>query len=157
MTTTTHPRPRRRLPRGPGSATRSAAPPRPVLIVDDDQGIRETLRMALEEEGYEVREAEDGAEALAALRRSAQPLVALLDLRLPRLTGDALLRRIAREKRLRARHVFLLVTANRETLTPINLRLLQRMGVEVIAKPFDLNDLLALVAQAAHSLEGAAS
>lgn len=108
--------------------------------------------MALEDEGYEVREAEDGAEALAALRRSAQPLLALLDLRLPRLTGDALLRRIAREKRLRARHAFLLVTANHETLSPRNLRLFQRMGVGVIAKPFDLTDLLARVALTAGRL-----
>ena len=153
MTTTTHPRPRARLPRNPASsAPRSTTPRHRILIVDDDQSVRETLRMALEEEGYEVREAEDGAEALAALRRSAQPLLALLDLRLPRLTGDALLRRIAREKRLRARHAFLLVTANHETLSPMNLRLFQRMGVGVIAKPFDLDDLLARVALTAGRL-----
>lgn len=153
MTTTTHPRPRARRPRDSAPrAPRATTPCRRILIVDDDQSVRETLRMALEDEGYEVREAEDGAEALAALRRSAQPLLALLDLRLPRLTGDALLRRIAREKRLRARHAFLLVTANHETLSPRNLRLFQRMGVGVIAKPFDLTDLLARVALTAGRL-----
>ncbi|MDE3229296.1 MAG: response regulator [Chloroflexota bacterium] len=153
MTTTTHPRPRARRPRDSAPrAPRTTTPCRRILIVDDDQSVRETLRMALEDEGYEVREAEDGAEALAALRRSAQPLLALLDLRLPRLTGDALLRRIAREKRLRARHAFLLVTANHETLSPRNLRLFQRMGVGVIAKPFDLTDLLARVALTAGRL-----
>lgn len=129
----------------------------PILIVDDDQDIRETLRMALEDEGYEVREAEDGARALSLLRQSAQPLVVLLDLRLPRLNGDALLRRVDRKEHLPAQHTFVLVTANREQLSPMSLRLLRRMDVAVVAKPFDLSDLLDLVAHAADSLEGAAS
>ncbi len=128
---------------------------RSILIVDDDQSIRETLRMALEDEGYTVCEAGDGAEALDILRASAQPLVTLLDLRLPRMTGDALLRRIQRKEYLSARHIFLMVTANREQLSPASLRLLQRMHVSVIPKPFELDDLLDRVALAAEALEDA--
>lgn len=154
MTTTTHPTySRQRLSHAQFvTAPRAIAPRGHILIVDDDQSVRETLRLALEEEGYAVREAEDGAEALAALRRSEQPLVTLLDLRMPRLTGDALLRRIARDKNLRARHAYLLLTANHETLSAASQRLLQRMGVGVIAKPFDLDDLLARVAAVARTL-----
>lgn len=128
----------------------------PILIVDDDQDIRETLRIALEDEGYEVREAEDGARALSLLRQSSESLVVLLDLRLPRMTGDALLRRVNRKEHLPVQHTFLLVTASREQLSPVNLRLLQRMDVAIVAKPFDLNDLLDQVAHAADTIESAA-
>lgn len=123
-----------------------------ILLVDDDQDIRETLRIALEEEGYEVDEAEDGAEALDLLRQSRQPLVVVLDQRMPRLTGDALLRYVNKKEHLPARHTFVLVTANRELLSPVSLRMLQRMDVPVVDKPFELDDLLNLVAHAADSL-----
>lgn len=136
--------------------TRAMSPHPHILIVDDDQDIRETLRLALEDEGYEVYEAEDGAEALNMLRKSAQPFVVVLDLRMPRLTGDALLRRVSKKEHLPAQHTFLLVTANHELLSPVSMRLLERMDVPVVAKPFDLNNLLDLVARAADTLGGAA-
>lgn len=163
MTTSVRQRPQRRtrsdvvfMPHNAAPLSARVRAPCSILIVDDDQSIRETLRMALEDEGYTVYEARDGAEALDILRASAQPLVALLDLRLPRMTGDALLRRIQRKERLPARHTFLMVTANREQLSPASLRLLQRMHVSVIPKPFELDDLLARVARAADELADAA-
>ncbi len=125
---------------------------RHILIVDDDQDVRDTLRMALEDEGYQVYEAEDGAVALDLLRRTMTPHVVVLDLRMPRLTGDALLQRVSNHERLPARHTFLLVTANHEQLSPVSLRLLERMRVPVAPKPFDLEELLDLVAQAADML-----
>lgn len=131
--------------------TRAMSQPH-ILVVDDDQEIRETLRQALEDEGYEVYEAEDGAEALDILRESVLPFVVVLDLRMPRLTGDALLRRVNRKEHLPAQHTFLLVTANHELLSPVSLRLLERMDVPVVAKPFDLDHLLDLVARAADTL-----
>ncbi|HEX8997492.1 MAG TPA: response regulator [Ktedonobacterales bacterium] len=138
--------------RSPHAAQPMARPH--ILLVDDDQDIRTTLRVALEEEGYEVEEAEDGLEALDLLRHSLQPLVVILDLRMPRLTGDALLRRVDRKEHLPAQHTYVLVTANRELLSSVSLRLLQRMDVPVIAKPFDLDDLLDHVAQAERTLRG---
>lgn len=126
-----------------------------VLLVEDDQDIRDTLRMALEDEGYEVSVAEDGIEALNLLRRSLTPLVVALDLRMPRLNGDALLRHLNKREHLPAQHTYLLVTANRELLSAASLRLLKRMDVPVVSKPFDLNDLLDLVARAADALGAA--
>lgn len=120
-----------------------------VLLVEDDADLRETLRIALEDEGYAVSEAEDGLEALAMLRTSVTPLIVVLDLRLPRLNGDALLRRVTMYERLPAQHSYLLVTASRELLTPASLRLLKRMDVRIIPKPFELDDLLRLVSDAA--------
>src|SRR4051812_35842661 len=68
-------------------------PPRPewrrvnsLLFIEDDDQIRLALRMALEDEGYRVREAPDGASGLAAFAEREADLV-LLDLRLPDMSG----------------------------------------------------------------------
>src|SRR6266702_1300294 len=58
----------------------------PILIVDDDAGIRTTMTRILEDEGYEVYSAADGLEALAALD-GLLPALILLDLTMPRMDG----------------------------------------------------------------------
>lgn len=63
-----------------------------VLLVDDDAGVRYTLREILESAGLEVEEAADGADALARLEESAFQLV-ITDLRMPRIDGLELLKR----------------------------------------------------------------
>ena len=57
-----------------------------ILVVDDDEGVRRTLARVLRDEGYSVRSAADGAEALEVANHSAPDLV-LLDLRLPDRSG----------------------------------------------------------------------
>ncbi len=57
-----------------------------VLVVDDEDSIRESLRMILEYEGYRVREAANGSEALEAVRRSP-PEAVLLDIKMPEMDG----------------------------------------------------------------------
>jgi CheY-like chemotaxis protein len=59
---------------------------RPVLIVDDDAGLRQLLRRMLEPEGYTVLEAENGRAALERLRDSS-PGAILLDLMMPEMDG----------------------------------------------------------------------
>src|SRR6516165_4584281 len=58
-----------------------------VLVVDDDDAIRETLRSVLEDAGYTVVEDHDGLAAVQRLRRSRTPMVVLLDLMMPGLDG----------------------------------------------------------------------
>ncbi len=58
----------------------------PLLFIEDDDQIRLALRMALEDEGYQVHEAPDGASGLAAFAEREPDLV-LLDLRLPDMSG----------------------------------------------------------------------
>jgi len=58
----------------------------PVLVVDDDEGLRELIRRILEREGYRVVEAENGRAALARIRE-APPGVILLDLMMPEMDG----------------------------------------------------------------------
>jgi DNA-binding response OmpR family regulator len=57
-----------------------------LLFIEDDDGIRLALSMALEDEGYDVRQAPDGEAGLAEFRRNPPDLV-LLDLRLPDMSG----------------------------------------------------------------------
>ena len=59
---------------------------RPVLVVDDDAGLRQLLRRMLEPEGYAVVEAENGRVALERLRE-VSPSVILLDLMMPEMDG----------------------------------------------------------------------
>lgn len=64
-----------------------------LLFIEDDDQIRLALRLALEDEGYEVREAADGSSGLAAFAEQEPDLV-LLDLRLPDLSGFEVCRTI---------------------------------------------------------------
>lgn len=119
-----------------------------VLVVDDDDEIRASLRFALEDAGYVVLEEADGGPALDQLRASGRGLVVLLDLELPHVSGLDVLATVAASPTLVARHAFLLLTAKAETLDAATVRLLEFLGVPVVAKPFDLDRLLARVAQA---------
>ncbi len=58
-----------------------------ILIVDDDDDIRQTLRDVLEDEGYAVVEAKNGQEALDQLRQAQKVCVVLLDLMMPVMDG----------------------------------------------------------------------
>jgi CheY-like chemotaxis protein len=126
-----------------------------ILVVDDDRSIRETLRVVLQEEGYTVSEAEDGKVALRILQASKEPMVVLLDLRMPVLDGAGVLAFVAEDQRLSSLHAFLLITANRDTINDKTdggktERLLQQLQVMVIPKPFDLDRLIDIVAATAH-------
>src|SRR5262249_48371660 len=123
-----------------------------VLIVDDDWAIRETLRTALEEEGYAVAEAGDGARALELLYTSPLPCIVLLDLRMPVLDGPGVLAVVAADGRLATRHVYTIITANLDTVPRARAALRGRLSVPVIPKPFDLEVVLDAVAQAAGEL-----
>jgi CheY-like chemotaxis protein len=60
----------------------------PILVVEDDEDIREAVQDALERRGYRVLVAADGRQALAALRGSDPlPAVILLDLTMPVMSG----------------------------------------------------------------------
>ncbi|MBD3162215.1 MAG: response regulator, partial [Candidatus Eisenbacteria bacterium] len=64
-----------------------------VLVVDDDEAIRDSCRQTLERSGYEVETVCDGAEALRAIH-ARRPDLVLLDLRMPGLDGTEFLQRL---------------------------------------------------------------
>jgi CheY-like chemotaxis protein len=74
------------------------ARPRRILVVDDDDDFRTSVIMLLEEEGWEVREARHGAEALALLGKW-HPSVMLLDWRMPVMDGGEVLKHLERHPR----------------------------------------------------------
>ncbi|MBV9190301.1 MAG: response regulator [Betaproteobacteria bacterium] len=78
------------------AGTKSSAPVRNVLVVEDNEDARETLRRMLELGGHHVRTAADGASGLEAVR-SAPPEIALIDIGLPEMDGYELARRIRSE------------------------------------------------------------
>lgn len=59
----------------------------PVLVVEDEPDIRDLMVAVLESEGYAVRSAAHGADALAQLRVGSPPCVILLDLMMPVMDG----------------------------------------------------------------------
>jgi two-component system, OmpR family, KDP operon response regulator KdpE len=68
-----------------------------IMLVDDDEDVREAVSSALTEAGYDVVVAREGAEALDALRNSSAPHLILLDLTMPRMTGVEFRRRLLAE------------------------------------------------------------
>lgn len=125
----------------------------PVLVVDDDDSIRETLRFALEEEGYEVFEAKSGAEALDILPKASLRFVVLLDHILGDIDGVSVIRQLAQRLSQQSQHMYVLVTASAavETLEQ-ELRDLPLAPVSVIRKPFDIDTLFAAVRDASMKL-----
>lgn len=128
-----------------------------VLVVDDDETIRDMLRFLLEEEGYTVYEAADGEAALARLRAHPCEMVVLLDLNLPDLDGASVLTAIVAEPSLAARHAFLLMTADDGMARPALAALLVALGMRVVTKPFGIARILAAVARAARTLDAPAT
>ena len=60
---------------------------RPILIIEDDDAIRETVEEALRAEGFAVDGVSDGAKALKLIRGGARPGLVLLDLMMPGMDG----------------------------------------------------------------------
>jgi excisionase family DNA binding protein len=75
---------------GPGGSTQQGPL---VLIVDDDEGVREYVRVNLEMEGYAVREAGSAEEGLGVLEEVSPDLI-LLDVMMPEVDGWEMLRRV---------------------------------------------------------------
>jgi CheY-like chemotaxis protein len=116
-----------------------------VLVVDDDPDIRQVLREALEDAGYEVLEAPDGAVGLQLLARAEEALVTLVDYRMPQMDGYTLLRAVTDGGAELRRHAYVLVTANRAHLPPAFKQLLASYHIPIVDKPFDLDTMLTMV------------
>src|SRR5215469_14787260 len=120
-----------------------------LLIVDDNEAIRDSIRILLESSGYTTIEAGNGNDALALLRESSKPLVVLLDDRMPDLSGEEVLRAVLRDRQLRRRHTFILLSGLPHLSRRLRLqRMLQALAIEVVTKPFDVADLEEAVVRA---------
>jgi CheY-like chemotaxis protein len=116
-----------------------------VLVVDDDTAIRETLRLILEDAGYEVIEASTGSQALGLLRSSPNRLIVLLDLIMPDGDGGAVLRAVAADIVLSHRHGYAVMTAGSERAIESLAPMLAPMHSVTMRKPFDIDQVLEVV------------
>jgi two-component system, chemotaxis family, chemotaxis protein CheY len=109
-----------------------------ILIVDDDESIRQIVRICLTDEGYEVVEASNGQVALNRLSEFVPNLI-LLDLRMPVMDGWEFARRYEEIPGPHAPVVAFVAALNAEQ----DCADLDAAGI--LAKPFDLDDLLRAV------------
>jgi CheY-like chemotaxis protein len=107
-----------------------------VLVVDDDDDIRETLRACLEEEGFLVRTARNGLEALAQLDEEPPPGLILLDLMMPEMNGWEVLEQLRSDRARAAIPVAVMSGSHRGEVHSANY---------VVPKPFDLGAMVELV------------
>jgi two-component system response regulator (stage 0 sporulation protein F) len=120
-----------------------------VLIVDDNESIRRSMRLILEDAGYETFQASDGFEAYDLLATHAEGMVVLLDLAMPGVDGPRFLEEFKKHPSLVARHAIVVVSVYADAKLPPRLvNLLTDLEVPVLGKPFDLDDLLAAVTRA---------
>ncbi len=111
-----------------------------VLVVEDDDSLREMMAWILSNEGYSVETAADGAIALQVLQRQKMDLV-LLDMRMPVLDGWGFARAY---RELPGPHApIVVVTAARDAAS----RSQEVDAAGYLAKPFELEDLTKLVGQ----------
>ena len=113
-----------------------------ILVVDDDPTIRQTVAEVLIRQGYDIRQAEDGASALRQARDQPFALV-LLDLRLPDVNGLEILPKLLE---LDDRTLVVAMTAYPEVRTAISS--LKAGAYDYLNKPFDLDDLRGMVQRA---------
>lgn len=125
-----------------------------VLVVDDDPDIRMLVAFALEDSGYTVRQASDGAEALVALETKA-PDAMVLDVMMPGLDGFGVLRGM-RAKRLAPNTRTIILTCKTEERD--HLRGWELGADEYLTKPFDPEELVSrvkwLLSSSAETLAG---
>jgi two-component system OmpR family response regulator/two-component system response regulator CpxR len=111
--------------------------PRPILVIDDDEETREGLAEFLSALGYEAAVAHDGQHAMDLLVGGLQPSLLIVDIAMPHVAGDELLKYVQGDPELRLVPV-VIVTGD-----PGHKH--RAVADAVLPKPVDLNALLALV------------
>ncbi len=109
--------------------------PARVLVVDDNEALRDNLAEALQLEGYAVAAAADAETALAQLEEAPPPRVILLDYKLPGMSGADLLAKIRADARLAGVRVVM-------TTGSVGIRALTAAADAVLMKPFGVRELL---------------
>jgi CheY-like chemotaxis protein len=109
-----------------------------VLVVDDDESIRQIVRLCLSDEGYDVFEAANGQAALKIVDEYPPSLI-LLDLRMPIMDGWEFARQYQRTPEPHAPIVAFVAALNvAQECADLDV-------AGILSKPFDLDDLLAAV------------
>ncbi len=117
--------------------TKSAPAPKRILLVDDDQEIIESLKVALTAKGYEILVARDGNQGLAMAERE-DPNLVILDMMMPKRSGFLVLEKLRRTQKDPTRVI--MITANEGSRHKAYAEML---GVDdYIRKPFAMDRLI---------------
>ena len=122
---------------------------RSILVVDDDDDVRNMLCAVLSAEGYPVIGAADGVEALNQMRLDP-PALAVVDMMMPRMDGDQLIRAMGQDAALVRVPIAIMSGQTTPTSMP---DYPPRVSARLI-KPFELDELLTLVHQFADPPQG---
>jgi CheY-like chemotaxis protein len=117
-----------------------------ILVVEDDDDIREVVEEVLLSEGYRVDVAKDGIDALSKLDGDPRPPLILLDMMMPRMDGETFLRAL-RSKSPLADAPVVVISGNAEAREKAN----ALHAAACLVKPFELDELLGLVRRLAPS------
>jgi CheY-like chemotaxis protein len=118
--------------------------PLPILVVDDDADLRETLGELLHEEGYDARLCENGRVALEQLRQGPRPQLILLDLMMPEMNGWQFREAQLEDAGLRDIPVVVMTASRGFDGHPIP-------ASEILFKPIGLGELMSAVERNARS------
>jgi DNA-binding NtrC family response regulator len=113
-----------------------------ILVVDDDEVMRQTLSDVLKKRGYEVSTAETGGQTLSSIREQLFDLI-LLDIRLPDMDGLDVLRRV---KETESDLMVIVMTAYSDVHTAVTA--MKSGAYDYIDKPFELEELKILIQKA---------
>jgi CheY-like chemotaxis protein len=108
----------------------------PVLLVEDDEEVRDAMREVLEDEGYPTLSAKNGEQALEVLAKGPRPRLILLDLMMPVMNGWELLKVLRDSAALARIPVVVLSSASGSA---------DLGGVPAVKKPISVQTLLRLV------------
>jgi two-component system, chemotaxis family, chemotaxis protein CheY len=114
----------------------------PILIVDDHDDVRESLEMLIQIEGFAVRTARNGLEALEEMRRKPTPCVVLLDLHMPVMDGFAF--RAEQRKHADLMAIPVVIFSGHHDVKAAA----SKLGIEAFfGKPFEIEDVMTLVSR----------
>jgi len=110
-----------------------------IMIVDDEESIRELVNAVLSLEGFEVIAAEDGQECLEKLKE-VKPDLILMDMMMPGMSGRETIEKIRKNPKTKDLKIIFLTVARfsetgKDTLKKMNI-------LDYITKPFDNDDLI---------------
>ncbi|MBE9042754.1 response regulator, partial [Oscillatoriales cyanobacterium LEGE 11467] len=121
-----------------------AEPSSVILVVDDSQNLRYSLRSTLEKQGYRILEAQDGREALEQLQRHREIELVLCDVEMPRMNGLEFLNHCRHDPELSHRPVVVLTSHTSDKYRQIATEL----GASAyLTKPYTESELLSTVSQ----------
>jgi two-component system chemotaxis response regulator CheY len=117
-----------------------------ILTVDDSPTMRDMLKMALAEAGFNVLQAVDGVDGLEVLQASATPDVIVTDINMPKMDGFGLIEAVRKDSRYRKVPILVLTT---ESDAAKKMRAKEAGATGWIVKPFEPAKLIAAIRRVA--------